>query len=81
MSPRVRDIKTLEQLILWAVDHESYINVWWEAQHEWNPKQEKIMEILTQRVSSLERRVIFVAGGASALGSGLGLLLLKLISG
>jgi hypothetical protein len=79
--PRVRDIKTLEQLIMWAVDHESYINVWWEAQHEWNPKLEKSVEQLTHRITALERRLVFVAGGASALGSGLGLLLLRLLSG
>ena len=78
--PRVRDIKTLEQLILWAVDHESYINVWWEAQHELNPKQEKAMEMLTHRITALERRLVFVAGGASALGSGLGLILLRFLS-
>ncbi len=79
--PRVQDIKTLDQLILWAVDHDSYIKVWWQAQHDWNPKQEESVEALRQRVNSLERRVVFVAGGASALGSGLGLLLLKLLSG
>lgn len=79
--PRVQDIETLDQMILWAVDHDSYIRVWWKAQHEWNPKQEEAMEALRQRVNSLERRVVFVAGGASALGSGIGFLLLRLFYG
>ena len=79
--PRVQDIETLDQMILWAVDHDSYIRVWWKAQHEWNPKQEELMEAMRQRINSLERRVVFVAGGAAALGSGVGLLLLKLLSG
>lgn len=79
--PRVQDIETLDQMILWAVDHDSYIRVWWKAQHEWNPKQEEAVEALRKRVNSLERRVVFVAGGASALGSGLGFLLLKLLAG
>lgn len=79
--PKVQDIHTLDEIIVWAVDHDSYISVWWKSQHEWNPKQEKKMELMAARITALEKRLVFVAGGASAIGSGLGLLLLRFLGG
>jgi len=60
----------------WIAEHDGRINAYWEAQHDWNARQETAIRDLTSRLQAVEKRVIWLsaiaAGGGGVLGNLLG---------
>ena len=67
--------KALRESAEWRAEHDGRINAWWEAQRVWNDKLEARMNTYSKRLSAVEKRMVFFAGGAAAVGSGLGALI------
>lgn len=61
-------IQTLEDVKLWAVEHDARIDAWWREQFRKNDGVEC-------RMSSVERKVMWLAGAAAAIGAFLGVIL------
>jgi hypothetical protein len=68
ISVDAAEITNLESARMWALEHDTIIQGWWEAQHEWNARIDNKLKIIANRMTSVERRNIFLAGMASALG-------------
>ena len=62
MEKRLKELE--EQVIRYGV--------YWDAQHEWNKDRDKKHTRLEARVSSLERKIIWVAGVAAGVGGAFG---------
>lgn len=62
----------------WAAEHDGRIGAWWEAQHAWNGKAEKMHATFTLRLSALERKIMWIAGFSAAIGAVAGNLLSNL---
>lgn len=77
MSPEAP--KTLEELKLWAAAHDGRINAWWDAQHSWNRRMDKLYAVTIGRISAVEKRMIWWAGFASGVGGLLGGALSKVL--
>ncbi len=56
----------------WAAEHDGRINAWWEAQHQWNAKAEARMDTFSLRLLAIEKRMMWVAGFAAAVGAFVG---------
>ena len=65
-------IETLEDCRMWIAEHDGRIEAWWEQQRDWNTKMEVRMDSLTQRISSMERRMMYFSGFAAAVGAMIG---------
>lgn len=77
MSERAR-IETLDDLAQWAAYSEARTEAYWLAQHRWNEKQEQLNHETNQRLTTLEKRVVWAAGFASAIGAVGGVLIKSL---
>ncbi len=53
----------------WAAAHDGRINAYWEGQFKWNKEMKIEMRAMGSRVTALERRVVYFAGAAAALGA------------
>lgn len=53
------------------------IDAYWEAQFRWNEAREGEIHNLEKRISALEKRVMWFAGVAAAVGSSLGHVLIR----
>lgn len=73
-------IESIEDIILWITDHDARIDVFWKNQHNWNKGVDLRFEGSEKRVTILEKKVIFVAGIAAAIGSGLGAFLIQFLT-
>lgn len=74
------DVKSeLQRQALWMAEHDGRINAYWEAQHKLNDVVAKKFHTFGLRLDALERRVLYMAGGASALGAVAGVLIARLI--
>jgi len=60
---------TLEEIRLWIANHDGRIDAWWHQQHEWNRDIEDRFQKVTERLSALERKVMYMAGLAAAGGA------------
>ena len=65
----------IESIRMWIAEHDGRIEAWWVQQREWNNRMEERMETLTHRVSSVEKRMMWIAGAFAAIGSLAGQLL------
>jgi putative NADH-flavin reductase len=72
-------IEDLEDVKTWIASHDARINAWWESQHELNTKVEGCMKDLETKVSALEKKVMWIAGAASALGAVVGNIVLAVV--
>ena len=68
-------VQSLEDVIVWVIDHDSRIDVWWEQQHVWNARMEQKMDRISLRLTALEKRVMWLSGAAAAIGALIGNLL------
>jgi len=75
--PRPEKIETVDDIRLWITDHDARIDVWWHDQHEWNKSTEYKMHSLVERLTAVEKRVMWLSGAAAAVGSIIGALLVK----
>jgi len=57
---------------LWVAEHDGRIEAWWEAQREWNAKMETQVIGLTQRLTAVEKRMMWWAGAAAGAGGWIG---------
>lgn len=78
-APRPQDIRELDDVRVWASYQQAQREAWWQAQREWNAtvetrlsrdKSHLFTELakLEDRVSKLERRVIWAAGAMAGIG-------------
>ena len=69
LEARLRDQET------WAAEHGGRSEVFWSEQQKFNTATTDAMEELTDRLTKLDKRIIYVIGfgsGAGLLASGLG---------
>ena len=66
----------VQGVLLWIAEHDGRIDAWWEEQKRWNRDFEKEVRTTQHgfelRLSAVEKRMIYVAGIASGVGSILG---------
>ena len=71
--------KDIQGILFWIAEHDGRIDAWWGQQHRWNHEFEKRvrqdMTVLSDRVSAVEKRVVFASGVAAAVGAIFGALL------
>ena len=65
-------LDSLDDVKLWIARHDGRIDAWWEAQHQWNKDKTKLINDLNIRIGQLERRIIWVAGLMSGIGTMIG---------
>lgn len=78
---KVERVKTLEDVKVWVADHDATSAAWWQSQREWNERVDKKIADLNVRLTAAERRLIYVAGAASAVGGSLGAGVLQVLAG
>ena len=65
--------KDLEEIKLWVAAHDARIDAWWVEQKQWNRDFEKEVRGAQRgfeiRLSAVEKRMVYVAGIASGIGS------------
>ena len=69
-------VDTLEDCRMWIAEHHGRTEAWWVQQRALNVKTEASLEQLTLRISSIEKRMMWIAGFAAAVGSLLGNLIM-----
>jgi len=74
MAPDL-NLQSLEDVIRWAIQHDTREAVYWENQHDANERQAAKVAGLDRRLTGLEKRVLWLTSGAAALGAALGQLL------
>ena len=75
------NIQSIDDARMWMIDHDARIDVWWEIQHKLNAKVEEEMGSLGLRISACEKKLMLIAGAASAVGGLVGGLLAKWFGG
>ena len=77
--PRPGRLENLDDVKMWIADHDGRIDQLWANQLELNRRQETQINVLAQRLTLLEKRIVFVSGGAAAMGSLGGVLIMQII--
>ncbi len=72
--------KTVEELALWAAEHDGRVNALWDNQHSLNDLMEKRLYAISTRLGALERKVMWFAGFAACAGGLIGGVLPKLLA-
>ena len=67
MPIRPENIQSVDDARLWAVEHGTQIDAWWEAQHKWNAVHDRKFRDIEVRVTHVEKRNIFLAGFGTAI--------------
>ena len=67
-----RQFETLEDVKAWAHYHDGQITAWWHEQHTLNANNEKRFREIENRVSAIEKRVIWASGVAAGIGAVVG---------
>ena len=78
---RPERLEDLDDVKMWIADHDGRNDAYWTAQHVWNSTKDKEISALGNRVSAIEKRVMWVAGIFSALGAGGGVGIFSLLGG
>lgn len=78
---RPERVDSLEDVKVWIADHDGTTMAWWQAQREWNQRVDRKIADLNVRLTAAERRLIYVAGAASALGGSVGAAILRVLGG
>lgn len=68
-------IEDLDDVKAWIAGHDGRINAWWEAQHNLNAVEMASLKSLERRMSTLEKRVIWVTAFGAGVGAVIGTLL------
>jgi hypothetical protein len=70
--------ETLEELILWSVEHDTRVDIWWDQQHTWNQRLDtefanfkeysyrKFRE-MQHELDLVKRRLVWWAGAAAGI--------------
>ena len=74
-------IESINDVVVWIAEHDGRNNAYWEAQAQFNIKQEKKIAELDNRLTALEKKVMWVAGVASTVGAGGGATLASILLG
>lgn len=74
-------IETLEDVKQWIAGTDARSQAFWDAQKGWNHDMERRTDGIQRRLSSLELRVMWLAGFAAAAGGVLGTVLPKVFGG
>ena len=72
--------QNLEDVIRWIVAHDARVNTLWDQQHSWNKEHDADdrryhhatdlrMDRSEARLSTIERRIAWIAGAASIVGA------------
>ncbi len=66
--PSIADIDTIEGAKLWMVEHDARIDSYWERQFKANAEVLDRICSINARTTAIEKRLVWIAGFASALG-------------
>jgi hypothetical protein len=66
------DINDIEQVRLWAVEHDAVITARWEEQWRFNLRNDERVDDHSVRIRMLERRMAVIAATSALIGAGLG---------
>ena len=77
-TPRLDDIEDIKQ---WIAGHDARCEESWCHQRSWNEKMDDRVDGVGQRVSAIERKVMFWAGAAAAGGGLVGTIVAKVFAG
>jgi len=70
IDEHIKDLdKEVEAGKLWIAAHDAKINALWDSQKEWNRRHESSMVEVFRRLTAVEKRVVFIAGGMSLAGA------------
>ena len=69
----------MEGVKAWIYDHDARNQAYWQAQAAANIRYETRLDALSVRLTALERRVVWIAAGASATGGAVGQLFPSLL--
>ena len=72
-------IESLNDVKMWIAANDARIDAFWDQQHKWNDTADKKFYNFRLRLEAVEKRVVWIAGIASGLGSTMGFLLSKLL--
>lgn len=72
-------LESLDDVRLWIADHDGRIDQLWSSQLKWNDKIDLSFLDVNRRLTSLEKRVIYMAGAAAGVGSVAGAVLPYLV--
>lgn len=64
--------KSNEKIWGWINSHDGRIDAWWEAQHKLNDKVELSQMVTAQRLSAVEKKIMFISGFAAMFGAVVG---------
>lgn len=74
---RLEDLEDVKQ---WIAAHDGKITAYWEQQHSWNKTADHNFRDIYSRLTSIEKKIMWVAGMGATLGAFLGVLLPKLLA-
>jgi hypothetical protein len=72
-------VETLEDVKAWIADHDGRIDAWWDAQHQQNRDNEHWKRKIQERLTALEKRVVWISGMAAGSGAGIGTVIVEVI--
>ena len=81
MSADRPKVETIDDVKAWIAEHDGRIDAWWYSQHKLNEKMEDRMDCYSRRLHIVEKRMMFWAGAAGAIGAFLGGLIPRLMGG
>lgn len=73
-------INDLDDVKMWIARHAGRSDAYWKEQHRWNDRQEQDIAHLEKRLSTLERKIMWLSGLAAAGGSSLGTMLFHILT-
>ncbi len=53
----------------WEAEHDGRTNAWWDAQRSWNGTCDTWQHAIGIRMSAIERKIMWIAGFAAAVGA------------
>ena len=72
---KAEDITTIEDMRLWAVEHDANIGAWWEQQWKENGKMEAEMSTMETELRAVRSKVVWANGAVTVITSFCGALL------
>lgn len=74
---RAENITDIETVKLWAVSHDAKIYAWWDEQHRLNDSMRSANKMLEGRISTIEKRIMWVSGAFAGVGALIGTVVSK----
>lgn len=72
-------VESLNDVKMWIAANDARIDAFWDQQHKWNDTVDKKFYSFRLRLEAVEKRVVWIAGIASGLGSTMGFVLSKFL--